>query len=414
MYILYELLGIIIIILSPLIIFLRIIKGKEDSKRFLEKFCIYSNKLKEKQTVWMHGSSVGEILSIIPLISELEKNKKIKRILITSSTTSSALIFSNYKFKKTIHKYFPIDNNFFSKKFIKFWNPQMAIFVESEIWPNMIKNLYLKKIPIILLNARITKKSFNRWKIFPRFAKNIFGKISLAMPQNIETLKYLKILGVKKIKISGNLKYFGHKKDNKINKKLKNKFVNKEVWCAASTHSNEEIFIGKIHKKIKIFKKNLITILIPRHINRSETIINDLKTLGLKIVKHSSSEKVEKDTDIYLVDTYGEASKFYKLSKITFLGGSLNSSIHHGGQNPLEPARLGNYILHGPQINNFKEVYSMLKKNRNSCKINSITDMEKKLIEKMKYKQSSKINRKLILIGKKILTKNLAEINNFI
>ena len=362
----------------------------------------------------MHGSSVGEILSIVPLINDLEKNKKIKRILITSSTTSSSLIFSNYKFKKTIHKYFPIDSNLFSKKFINYWNPQLAIFVESEIWPNMIKNLYSKKIPIILLNARITKKSFNRWKIFPVFAKNIFKKISIAMPQNIETFKYLKLLGVKKIKISGNLKYFGQKKDNRINKKLKNKFLGKEVWCAASTHSDEEIFIGKIHKRIRMLKKNLITILIPRHINRSETIMNDLKILGLKIVKHSTSEKIKKNTDVYLVDTYGEASKFYKLSKVTFLGGSLNSSIHHGGQNPLEPARLGNYILHGPQINNFKEVYSMLKNNKNSYKIKKISDMEKKLIEKINYKQPKKINKRLLLIGKKVLAKNLAEINNFI
>ena len=414
MYILYELLGLIIIILSPLIIFFRIIKGKEDPKRFLEKFCIYSDKFKKEKTVWMHGSSVGEILSIIPLINELEKNKKVKRILITSSTTSSSLIFANYKFKKTIHRYFPIDNHLFSKNFINYWNPQVAIFVESEIWPNMIKNLYSKKIPIILLNARITKKSFDKWKILPRFAKSVFKKISLAMPQNVETFKYLKLLGVNKIKISGNLKYFGHKKDNKINKKLKNKFLGKEVWCAASTHSDEEIFIGKIHKKIKILKKNLITIIIPRHINRSETIINDLKTLGLRIIKHSGSEKIKKDTDIYLVDTYGEASKFYKLSKVTFLGGSLNSSIHHGGQNPLEPARLGNYILHGPQINNFKEVYLMLKKNKNSCKINKISDMEKKLIEKIKYKQPKNINKGLLSIGKKILAKNLAEINNYI
>ena len=414
MYILYELFGLILIILSPLIIIFRIIKGKEDPKRFLEKFCIYSDKFKEEKTVWMHGSSVGEILSIVPLINELEKSKKVKKILITSSTTSSSLIFSKFKFTKTIHKYFPIDNNLFSKKFINYWNPQVAIFVESEIWPNMIKNLYLKKIPIILLNARIAKKSFDKWKIFPEFAKSIFGKISLAMPQNIETLKYLKLLGAKEIKITGNLKYFGYKKDNKTNKKLKNKFLGKEVWCAASTHSDEEIFIGKIHKKIKTHKKNFITILIPRHINRSETIIHDLKKIGLKIVKHSSSEKVKKDTDIYLVDTYGEASKFYKLSKVTFLGGSLNSSIHHGGQNPLEPARLGNFILHGPRIGNFKEVYSMLKKNRNSCKINKIADMEKKIIEKMKYKQPKNINRGLLLIGKKILAKNLAEINNFI
>ena len=279
MYFIYEVIGLIIIIFSPFIILFRVISGKEDPKRFIEKFCIYQNQLPSKITIWIHAASLGEILSIIPIVKKLEKNKKITRILITSSTTSSSLILSQYNFKKMIHKFFPIDTNFFSNKFISYWKPHLAIFVESEVWPNMIKNLHQKKIPIILLNARMTKKSYSRWKNFPNFSKNIFNKISLALPQNIETIKYLKILGVKNIKLSGNLKYFGEKKFRKINQSLKNKFKKKVIWCAASTHPNEELFIGKIHKKVKLIKKNLLTIIIPRHINRSDSIIDDLKKI---------------------------------------------------------------------------------------------------------------------------------------
>ena len=411
MYFFYEFLGLIIVIFSPIIILFRVISGKEDPKRFIEKFCIYSNKISNKKTIWIHGASVGEIASIIPVVKELEKNKKVKRILITSSTTSSALVFSKYKFKKIIHKYFPIDTNYFSNKFIKYWKPQLSIFVESEIWPNMYKNLHLKKIPIILLNARITKKSFNNWKIFSNFSKNLFNKISLALPQNFETLKYLKTLGVKNLRIAGNLKYYGEKKSHKTNLNLKNKFKNRQIWCAASTHQNEELLVGKVHRKIKLIKKNLLTIIIPRHINRSNAIINDLKNIGLKIVTHSSSKKINKDTDIYLVDVYGEASMFYKISNVTFLGGSL---ISHGGQNPLEPARLGNYIVHGPNIQNFKEVYTMLGNLNISSKVNNVFNMQKIILKKIKYKQSRLLNQKLFSIGKKILIKNLFEINKYI
>ena len=171
-----------------------------------------SNNFNCKDTIWFHGASVGEIVSIIPLIKKLEKRKSIKRILITSTTLSSSIVLSNYNFKKTTHKYFPLDVNFISKKFINFWKPKLAIFVDSEIWPNMIKNLSLNKIPIILINARITKKSFSRWNYFRSFANSIFSKISLAMPQNYETSKYLKKLGVKNIKNFGNLKYFDQPK----------------------------------------------------------------------------------------------------------------------------------------------------------------------------------------------------------
>ena len=410
MYIIYDFIGLLIIILSPIIISFRIATGKEDPKRFLEKFCIYKNKFKNKKTIWIHGASVGEILSIIPIVKKLEKNKKIKRILITSGTTSSALVFSKYKFKKTIHKYFPIDTNYFSNRFIKYWDPKLAIFAESEIWPNMLKNLNKKNIPIILLNARITKKSFHRWRKFPNFSKNIFSKISLAMPQNTETIKYLKTLGVKKIKIAGNLKYFGYSKKI-LDKNTKKFFKNRLIFCAASTHHNEELFIGKMHKELKLKYNNFLTILIPRHTNRSNTIINDLKNIELNTVTRSSSKKINKDTDIYLVDTYGEASMFYELSNITFVGGSI---INHGGQNPLEPARLGNYIMHGPNIQNFKEVYKLLKNLNISAEVNSVSKMQKTIIKKIDYKQSQVLNQKLFSIGKKIIKKNIFEINKFI
>jgi len=410
MFFIYEVLGLIFIIFSPIIFLIRIFLGKEDPKRFLEKFCIYSKRFKIKKTIWLHGSSVGEILSVIPIINALEKNKNIKKIILSSSTTSSALIFSKYKFKKTTHVYFPIDTNYLSNKFIKYWKPQVALFIDSEIWPNMFNNLNINKIPIILLNGRITGKSFRRWMKFPNFAKKNFGKISLAMPQNNETSKYLKKLGVKKIKISGNLKYFVHQKKS-LDKNTKKKFKNRLIFCAASTHYNEELFIGKMHKELRLKNKNLLTILIPRHANRSSAIANELKNIGLKIITRSSNELISKSTDIYIVDTYGETSKFYELSNITFLGGSL---VPHGGQNPLEPARMGNYILHGPNIQNFTEIYNMLSKLNISSKINSIFNMKKIVNKKIKYEQPKKVGQKLIHIGNNILKKNLNEINKYL
>ena len=251
MYFFYNIIANLVIIISPIIIFFRIIKGKEDIKRVKEKFCIYSQK-KTNKKIWIHAASVGELMSIVPVIRRLEKNKKIKNIILTTSTTSSAKIFKKLRLKKTSHVYFPLDNNYLVKRFIKYWQPELSIFIDSEIWPNMIKNLHLRNIPIIIMNARITKNSFNRWQIFPNFANQVFGKISLALPQNLETLKYLKLLKVKNIKVAGNLKYYGDKNNQDgASKALKDKFRNFKVWCAASTHNNEEILMGKLHKNLK-------------------------------------------------------------------------------------------------------------------------------------------------------------------
>jgi len=411
MYFLYNILTNLAIIISPVIIIYRILNGKEDIKRVGEKFCIYFKK-KTNKKIWIHAASVGELMSVAPIIKRLEKNKKVKNILLSTSTTSSAKIFKKLRFKKTSHVYFPLDNKYIVKRFIKYWSPELAIFIDSEIWPNMFSNLHLTNIPIILMNARITKRSFNKWQTFPKFAKQIFGKISLALPQNLETLNYLKILKVKNIKIAGNLKYYGQKnnQDNVV-KLLKNKFKNFKVWCAASTHNNEEVLIGNLHKKLKKRESKLITIIIPRHINRTNEIINNLNNIDLNCVTHSSNQKLRENTDIYLVDSYGESSRFYSLTNVSFVGGSI---INHGGQNPLEPARLGNYIINGPNIKNFKEIYTFLNNLKMSSSTSNILKMEDIVLKKLKTKTPYKNIKKIIKIGNDVLEKNLFYINKYL
>ena len=411
MYFFYNILINLAIIISPIIIIYRILKGKEDVKRVGEKFCIYSKK-KSNKKVWIHAASVGELMSIVPVIRKLEKNKKIKNILLSTSTTSSAKIFNKLKLKKTSHIYFPLDNNFIVKRFINYWQPELAIFIDSEIWPNMFRNLHIKDIPIIIMNARITKRSFNKWQIFPNFAIQVFGKITLALPQNLETLKYLKLLNVRDIKTAGNLKYYGQKDNHDYTTKLlKNKFKDFKVWCAASTHFNEEILIGNLHKKLKKKQRKLITIIIPRHISRTNEIKEALNKTNLNCILHSSNEKIKKDTDIYLVDSYGETSRFYNLTNISFVGGSI---IKHGGQNPLESARLGNYIISGPNVKNFKEIYAFLNKLKMSSITSDILKMENLILKKLNNKTPNKNIKRIIKIGNDILEKNLFYINKYL
>ena len=411
MYFVYNIFLYIIFLLSPIIFFIRVLNGKEDPVRLKEKLCIYSKKNNLK-SIWFHAVSVGELMSIIPVLKILEKNKKIDQIIVTTSTISSTKIFEKQKFKNIVHRYFPLDTNFLNKRFIKYWKPQAAFFVDSEIWPNMFRNLKNNNIPVILLNGRITNKSFKRWSLFKNFSKSVFKNISLALPSNSETKNFLKKLGVRKIKLIGNLKYYGSSKVKTKDKKfLKNKFKNFKVWCAASTHEGEEIIISKLHKNIKRKQKKLLTIIIPRHINRVEKIIAQINVDKLRVIKHTSKTDIKKNTDIYIVDTYGEASKFYNLSNICFMGGSI---INHGGQNPLEPARLGNYIINGPNIRNFKEIYKFLSKNNMSVTTSKMSKIQK-IIEKKLNKKNSNLNKtKIIKIGEKILNGNMFYINKYI
>ena len=215
----------IILLISPIITGYALYQKKENPKRFKEKFCFFSKKKTKGQLIWFHGASVGEILSIIPLVEKLENNKDIKQILITSNTLSSSKILQNLKLKKTIHQFFPIDTNYHTQKFLNYWQPELAIFVDSEIWPNMLTNIKEKPISLILLNGRITKKSFKKWKIFSSSAKMIFRKFDVCFSSSNKSKNYLRSLGVNKVKYIGNLKFSQAEKSvNDLNKNLKKIF----------------------------------------------------------------------------------------------------------------------------------------------------------------------------------------------
>jgi 3-deoxy-D-manno-octulosonic-acid transferase len=413
MFFVYRILTNLIFFLSPIIIFIRLLKKKEDPKRFHEKYGFSTQKKLTGNLIWFHGASVGEILSVIPLIEKLEKNKKIKQILVTSNTLSSSRILSNLKLKKTIHQFFPIDTNYHTKKFLKYWKPSISIFIDSEIWPNMIMNIKKKQIPLLLLNARITDKSFKKWNMFISNAKIFFEKFDLCLSSSLKSKKHLKSLGAKKIKYIGNLKFAQtENKTNDLNKDLIKFFLSKKIWCASSTHYNEEQICAEVHIKLKRKYKNLLTIIIPRHINRNASIVNEMNELDLKITTHNSEDILDKNTDIYLVNSFGQTKSFFKICKTVFLGGSM---IKHGGQNPLEAVRYGCEVLHGPNVWNFDEIYELLKKYKVSNKITNKNQLAYKVEKMLNRKNNSKnLNFKIKKLGNKILNSTLNEINFFI
>jgi len=405
MFFLYQIILSLLVLISPILIIFRIYKGKEDKIRFREKFSIPSKKRSKGKLIWFHGASVGEILSIIPLIENYEKDKLINQILVTSSTLSSSKVLKKFKFKKTVHQFYPIDHFFFTKRFLEYWKPNLAIFIDSEIWPNMFKKLEEKKISLILLNARITKKTFLRWQNLKNVSQKVFKKISIAYPQNLETKYFLKKLKVKKIKTIGNLKFA--EQDNEIMNKLNFKFKSKKIWVASSTHSDEEIFCGKTHIELKKKIKNLLTILIPRHIHRVQEIKSELENLRLNVTNHSSNTKNLKNVDIYIVDTFGETKKFHKVGTSVFIGGSI---INRGGQNPLEAARYGARILHGPNVDNFKDVYKSLSNLKISKKITTPRELASSII----FKRNKKLGDKIKKIGVKILKETINDLDKLI
>ena len=406
MFFFYQIIIFFIIIISPLIIIYRILKNKEDKIRFKEKFAISSKKRNKGNLIWFHAASVGEILSIVPLIKKFEKKKSINQILITTSTLSSSKIINKFKFKKTIHQFYPIDHFFLTKIFLNFWKPKIAIFIDSEIWPAMYKNLKEKNIPLVLLNARLTKKTINRWLKIKTFTQSIFRNITVAYPQNFETNSFFKKINSTKINFIGNLKYAENfdEKNEKIEKKLENEFIKKKLWVASSTHNNEEILCAKAHLHLKKKIKNLITIIIPRHIHRVKKIIAEIEKLNLSVVTHSSSKKRLKNVDIYIVDTFGETKKFHKIASTVFLGGSI---IRRGGQNPLEAARYGARILHGSNIDNFKDVYKLLKKLKMSKKTSSPREIASQIV----FKRNKNLGKKIKNIGEKILKKTIKDLD---
>ena len=349
----------------------------------------------------------------MPLIERFEKNRGIGQILITSNTVSSSNIIKKFKLRKTIHQFFPIDCDFISKKFLDYWKPYKVFFIDSEIWPNMILNLKKRSIPRILLNARISSKSYRKWKLLGSFSSQLFQAFNFTYPQNLESLKFLKKFDVKNIKKIGNLKFTQNDIEKKrIDKSFKNFIRYRKVWCAVSTHPGEEKICAEIHKKLLTKYKDIILIIIPRHTNRLDQIQRELMELKLNFHIHSNKKMINKKTNIYLVDTYGETDLFFDICKNVFMG---KSFLVDGGQNPLEPARKNCKIFYGPKISNFTEIYSYLAKQKIAFKVKNSSNLYNKLNYLIgQRKKENKQDNKIRKIGNKVLKDSVKEIERFI
>lgn len=330
-------------------------KGKEDPLRFQERFGKASLPRPEGMLVWIHAASVGESLAILPLIQRMAEPFPHVKIVLTTGTVTSAKLMETRLPTHAFHQYIPVDSVLAVRRFLTHWKPDLALFVESEFWPNLLA-LTAKQCPVLLLNARISDRSFAKWQRYPVLSKSLLGYFSLCMPQSNQDKVRLQALGAKNIRFIGNLKYDAPALPANAEhlKALSDMTQNRHVWAAASTHPGEEIMIAEAHAMIKQYYPDVLTIIIPRHAWRGKDLAVQLgEEMHCNIALRSAGQPVTSETDIYLADTMGELGIFYRIANIIYIGGSL---VPHGGQNPLEAARLHCAIIAGPHMENFRDI----------------------------------------------------------
>ncbi len=415
MIFLYRFLTFLLFPIFLLIIYLRRFTNKEDKIRFKEKISI--NKIdfpKNKRVFWIHAASIGEMNSVFPLVSKLTNDNENIFILLTSTTLSSSELIKKKKFNKNNiqHHFFPIDVQFLVKKFINYWKPELVIFVDSEVWPNYLIEISQRKIPLILLNGRITMKTYRRWKLVSRLSLKLFGLYDLCLSSSKESEKNLKSLGAKTVKFIGNLKFATKINSEKRYINLKSIFDKHNIWCAASTHPGEEEIILKTHTLLKQKGIKIITIIIPRHIYRSKDINKISDDLNIKSQIVSKFEDISKDSEILIINSIGEMIDYFHNCKSIFMGKSLSKKlIKVGGQNPIEPAKCGCKIYHGPYISNFKEIYSFLKEKKFTHEVINEIDLSQNLIKDFNNKDTDKRNiDEINFHGDRILNSTINEI----
>jgi 3-deoxy-D-manno-octulosonic-acid transferase len=418
----YKYLTYLLFPVVAVLIYFRSIFNKEDKIRFKEK--IFSshfkiNKNNNKKLIWFHAASIGECLSILPLIDELNSNYKDVDFLVTTITLSSASLLER-KINQTqniVHRFFPLDCEHLVENFLNNWKPTLICFVDSEIWPNFLFKIKEKNIPLLLLNARLTRKSFNKWKIISSFANKIFENFDLCLAASEESKNNLKYFQVKKLKYIGNLKYSAQSLPQELNETNKKILNNYKVWCATSIHSGEETSVLKTHMEIKKKINNVLTIIVPRHINRSLFIKNLSQKLSLNVQILNEDELVNSNVEILIINSFGSLSKYFNYCKNIFIGKSLlKEKKNVGGQNPIEAAKLGCKIFHGPYVYNFQEVYELLCSYGITEKINNEIQLSEELIKNFKS-QITIDQKKIDLInnyGEKILKETMIEIGAYL
>lgn len=338
----------------------RLKKGKEHPERWQEKQGVIQKKRPTGTLIWLHAASVGEAQSALILIEKILSEAKDINVLITSGTLSSANMLEKRLPQNAFHQFAPLDHPDWVEKFLNHWQPELAIWLESEIWPNTLSALKKRAIPAILINARLSPTSFKNWKRFPNSAQDILSAFSHILCQTDKDQEAYKQLGAKNVSVSGNIKYSAASLpfDEQIYNDIKDKIAGRSVWVYASTHASEEILAANLHKKLKANTPDLLTIIIPRHPERGDQIMKELdKISGLNAIQRSKNNPFpQKDTDIYLADTLGELGLFYRLASIAVIGRSF-SNDGGGGHNPIEAAQLDCAVLHGPLIQNLQQIY---------------------------------------------------------
>lgn len=335
--------------------------GKEDINRFNERIGRPKMKRPEGKLFWLHGASVGESVSMLPLINRILETYPDSHVMVTTGTVTSADVMQKRLPERAFHQFIPLDNPIFTTRFIKHWQPDVALWFESEFWPAVLSSIRRKNIPLILINGRISNKTFKRWQQFDFVCKELLNCFNLCLGQSEEDAYRLRVLGAKETACLGNLKYAGLPLpiDETVKKELTKQIGKRKFWLASSTHDDEEIRIAKVHKRMKEKFPDLLTIIAPRHPNRGEAIAEAIQDIGLTTALRSKNEKLTPHTDIYIADTIGEMGLWYSLAKIVFIGGSL---IPHGGQNFIEPSRMRDAVVVGPHMHNFTDAMNRAKK----------------------------------------------------
>ncbi|HVL72763.1 MAG TPA: 3-deoxy-D-manno-octulosonic acid transferase [Beijerinckiaceae bacterium] len=330
-------------------------RGKEDPQRRRERRGIATAPRPEGPLVWLHGASIGETLSLLPLGERLTRRGL--NLLLTSGTRTSAELLSRRLPPGAVHQFLPVDVPRWVRRFLDHWRPDLVLFAESEIWPNVLTELDRRGVPIVLVNARLSERSARRWQKVPEAATALLSRFALCLAQSQADAERLSRLGAP-VAVAGNLKFdvSPPPADPRVLGQLSGLVAGRPVWVAASTHPGEEEAVLAAHAAFAE-RPDLLTIIVPRHPVRGAQVASLAAAAGLAYARRSEGGRPDRDVQVYIADTVGELGLFYRLTPLAFMGGSL---VPHGGQNPIEPAKLGAAILHGPHVHNFADVYAAI------------------------------------------------------
>lgn len=335
----------------------RAAKGKEDSSRRRERYGLSARRRPEGPLVWMHAASVGETNAVVPLIERILASDI--TVVLTTGTVTSAKVVESRLGGRIIHQYVPLDLKPAVSNFLDHWRPDLAIIAESEIWPMTILELGARRVPQVLVNGRLSDRSYASWKKRPYLAEALFENLAHVVAQSEVDGERFASLGARPVTVSGNLKVDTDPPpvDEAALADLRRQIGARRTWSAISTHDGEEIVTAEVHEMLKPRHPGLLTILVPRHPDRADEIAKALAARGLKVARRSRRQPIASDTDILLGDTIGEMGLYLRLTEIAFVGRSLTAE---GGQNPLEPAMLNTAVLAGLNVQNFRESYQRL------------------------------------------------------